>query len=72
MQAIDFTDRTYLCRLVPETQTTELIVTQQTNDPCRGLTHYVLRGCDDEKRIDCELPSWDFTQDPPEWWPCAQ
>ena len=67
---IDFTDRTFHCRLIPETEVTELIVTQRTTDPCRGLTHYVLRGCDDDERVDCSVPNWDFTANPPEWWPC--
>ena len=70
--AIDFSDRSYLCRAIPNTDppVTELVVTQRTSDPCRGLTHYVLRGCDDEDRVDCSVPNWDFTANPPEWWPC--
>jgi hypothetical protein len=69
---IDFTDRSYLCRAIPNTDppVTELVVTQRTSDPCRGLTHYVLRGCDDEERVDCSVPNWDFTVNRPEWWPC--
>ena len=67
---IDFTDRSFHCRVIPETEVTELVVTQRTTDPCRGLTHYVLRGCDDDERVDCSVPNWDFTANPPEWWPC--
>ncbi|MBA3503817.1 MAG: hypothetical protein M4D80_14715 [Myxococcota bacterium] len=70
VEAIDFSDRSFLCRVIPEKQVTELIVTQRTADRCRGLTHYVLRGCSDDERVDCELPEWDFTQSPPGWWPC--
>lgn len=69
-QPIDFTDRSFLCRTIPNTEVTELVVTQRTTDVCRGLTHYVLRGCDDQDRVDCSVPNWDFTQSPPEWWPC--
>jgi hypothetical protein len=67
---IDFTDRSYHCRVVPDTELAELIVTQRTTDPCRGITHYVLRGCDDDERLDCTVANWDFTRSPPEWWPC--
>ena len=40
-------------------------------DRCKGLTHYVLRGC--RESVSCGLPDWDFTKDPTAaipWWPC--
>jgi hypothetical protein len=65
---IDLSDRSFLCRRVPETEITELVVTQRAADPCHGLTHYVLRGCDDAERLDCTAPEWDLAA--PDWWPC--
>jgi hypothetical protein len=35
---------------------------------CKSVTHWLLRGCEDDPR--CENPEWDFTANPPEWWPC--
>ncbi len=35
---------------------------------CRGVTHYVLRGCNND--ASCESPQWDRTSSPPAWWPC--
>lgn len=35
---------------------------------CKTVTHWLLRGCEDDPR--CETPEWDFTANPPEWWPC--
>lgn len=50
----------------------ELVLARPASD-CKGLVHYVLRGCDDEAEAYCEVPDWDFTtptNQPPEWWPC--
>lgn len=35
---------------------------------CKGLTHYVLRGCNND--ASCKSPQWDRTSSPPAWWPC--
>jgi hypothetical protein len=38
-------------------------------DLCKGLTHYSLRGC--RENVACAVPDWDYTANPPSWWPCA-
>jgi hypothetical protein len=57
--------------------TVELIVTGIVNgsgsgsdatDSCKGLTHYILKGC--RESPDCAAPDWDHTAAPPPWWPC--
>ena len=35
--------------------------------PCQSVTHYTLRGCDNDPN--CPAPSWDLA--PPAWWPCS-
>ena len=35
---------------------------------CKGLTHYVLRGCRED--ANCALPDWDISATPPAWWTC--
>ena len=35
--------------------------------PCQSVTHYTLRGCDNDPN--CSAPSWDLA--PPAWWPCT-
>lgn len=68
----DFTNRMMACVHLPSFGTpsdvVELIVTGQSTDSCKGLTHYVLKGCNTDPN--CALPSWDHTDMPPNWWPC--
>ncbi len=35
---------------------------------CKGLTHYTLRGCNND--ASCRSPQWDRTTTAPSWWPC--
>jgi hypothetical protein len=37
---------------------------------CQYLTHYTLRGCNDDPA--CSIPTWDLTANPPAWWPCQK
>jgi hypothetical protein len=46
----------------------QLVVSGLSTDKCMGLTHYTLRGC--RESVTCALPDWDFTANPPSWWPC--
>jgi hypothetical protein len=46
----------------------QLVVSGRPEDHCKGLTHYTLRGC--RENVDCAVPDWDFTANPPAWWPC--
>jgi hypothetical protein len=47
----------------------QLVVSGRATDRCKGLTHYALRGC--RESVSCALPDWDFTANPPTWWPCT-
>ena len=82
--APDFTERTTACVHVPSfdlgsgsdagsgsgsgSVQIELIVSGRTDDSCKGLTHYVLKGCSTDPS--CALPDWDHSLAPPTWWPC--
>jgi hypothetical protein len=44
------------------------LVVATAPDPCQSVTHYTLRGCDNDPG--CAAPSWDVTATPPSWWPC--
>ena len=46
----------------------QLVVSGLPTDHCKGLTHYTLRGCRED--VSCAVPDWDFTANPPAWWPC--
>lgn len=46
----------------------QLVVSGRAGDRCKGLTHYTLRGCRED--VACAVPDWDFTGNPPSWWPC--
>ena len=49
----------------------QLVVAGAPNDPCQSVTHYILRGCDNDPS--CSTPGWDYTtpnNPPPAWWPC--
>lgn len=47
---------------------TQLVVSGRATDHCKGLSHYVLRGC--FQNVSCDAPDWDLTGNPPGWWPC--
>lgn len=71
----DFTNRTLACQHTPTLggsdtgpQQSELLVTGRSDDSCKGLTHFILKGCRTDPN--CESPDWDLTKNPPLWWPC--
>ena len=72
----DFTDRIKACAHLPTFDTgspsslIQLVVSGRSTDRCVGLTHYTLRGC--RENVSCSVPDWDFTANPPAWWPCPQ
>ena len=72
--APDLTGRTIACAKVPDFGSgkahgaIQLAISGRSDDSCVGLTHYVLRGCRNDAL--CELPAWDITATPPDWWPC--
>ena len=39
-----------------------------TGTTCKGVTHYLLRGC--YYFPNCDSLDWDYTAHPPSWWPC--
>ena len=73
--APDFTGRKTACASLPAFDTatqpklTQLVVSGRSTDRCKGLTHYTLRGCRED--VSCAVPDWDFTANPPAWWPCS-
>ncbi len=46
----------------------QLVIASPPTNACKSLTHYILRGCNNNP--DCATPSWDQTATPPSWWPC--
>ena len=74
--APDFTNRMQVCAPLPsfdagdQPNLTQLVITGRTTDRCMGLTHYTLRGC--RNNVACAVPQWDYTANPPSWWPCPQ
>jgi hypothetical protein len=46
----------------------QLVVANGHDAPCQSVTHFTLRGCDNDPS--CAAPSWDVTATPPAWWPC--
>jgi hypothetical protein len=72
----DMNGRVLACAHLPSFDTTtpssliQLVVSGRASDHCKGLTHFVLRGC--REKVDCPVPDWDFTANPPAWWPCPQ
>jgi hypothetical protein len=68
----DLTDRIWACAHLPafdagdQSQLIQLVITGRSTDRCMGLTHYTLRGC--RESVDCALPDWDYTANPPSWW----
>ncbi len=69
----DLTMRTAACTQLasfgapPAMPQTQFVISGRP-DECKGLTHYVLRGCRED--ANCELPDWDISATPPTWWPC--
>jgi hypothetical protein len=47
----------------------QLVVASRPEEPCAGLTHYTLIGCEDGE-LECDAPEWDLRENPPVWWPC--
>jgi hypothetical protein len=77
-EAPDLTNRTWACAGLPDLGSpgqpspggvTQLVVSGPPTNACKSLTHYVLRGCDNDPN--CASPEWDFTATPPSWWPCS-
>ena len=68
----DLTRRPWACSTLmsSELQKVELAVATPPGEPCKGITHYVLRGC--RGTPDCIAAKWDRTADPPAWWPCTE
>lgn len=72
--APDLTMRTTACAKLADfgggasSGVTQLLITSRADEPCKSLSHYVLRGCRDDAL--CALPRWDLTASPPAWWPC--
>jgi hypothetical protein len=71
--APDLANRIHACVHTPSfgemSTTIELVIAGNPDNSCAGLTHFVLRGCDDGPG--CAVPEWDYTATPPSWWPCA-
>ncbi|MDX2087789.1 MAG: hypothetical protein SFX73_08065 [Kofleriaceae bacterium] len=73
----NFDARKYACTSIPSllgedpatAGITQLVVTNTEDETCRGLTHYLLVGCDDGEPV-CDRPAWDLRANPPTWWPC--
>jgi len=74
IDAPNLSDRTFACATIPDFGSgktdgmTQLVVSSRANDSCKGITHYVLRGCRNDPT--CALAEWDITATPPTWWPC--
>lgn len=46
----------------------QLVIANPPGDPCAGMFHFVLRGCDRDPT--CSDPEWNWIDVPPSWWPC--
>ena len=70
----DLRDRVSACASLPsfdagnQPNLIQFVVSGRSTDHCKGLTHYTLRGC--RENVACAVPDWDFTANPPAWWPC--
>jgi hypothetical protein len=69
-------NHTYACTSIPafgdDTSTAgivQLVAATRDGDPCKGLTHYTLVGCDEGDLV-CDEYEWDIRATPPAWWPC--
>lgn len=72
---VDISQRTWACAGLPRFpgeesagDVVQLVMAGPPGDVCRGVTHFVLRGCSDDPL--CEQPEFDFSGSPPDWWPC--
>ena len=61
--------RPWACVAAGNHDTKQLVLAGEATDPCRSVTHYILRGCDQDP--DCDSPEWDRTANAPDWWPCG-
>ena len=52
---------------VPAPPGVQLVVASPTEELCRSVSHYTLRGCRNDPA--CATPQWDRTGNPPSWWP---
>jgi hypothetical protein len=72
--APDLTNRVSACAHLPafgaanSSGVMQYVVSGRSDDACQGLSHYTLRGCDNDPT--CAAPDWDLTASPPSWWPC--
>ena len=75
---LDLEDRAWACvhlptfdvgGATPPSDLVQLVVSGRSSDRCKTVAHYTLRGCDED--VTCESPEWDFTANPPAWWPCG-
>lgn len=75
VEPIDMTNRVAACAKIPDFGTgenagiTQLILSSRSEERCKNVLHFVLKGCEDD--LKCAQPEWDFTANPPAWWPCA-
>jgi hypothetical protein len=53
----------------PASDPPQLVIAGPSQNACKSLTHYTLRGCDNDAK--CAAPEWDRTASPPSWWPCS-
>jgi hypothetical protein len=72
--APDLTERPWACVGLPSfgeppaDGALQLVAAGLPTDACKSLTHWVLRGCEDDPA--CATPEWDQSATPPDWWPC--
>jgi len=76
-EEVDLSRRTWACAGLPmfpgqesRGDAVQLVMAGLPGDVCRGVTHFVLRGCSDDPL--CEDPEFDFSDHPPAWWPCPE
>ena len=69
-EEVDLSDRTWACAHLPRFpgedsagDLLQLVMAGPPGDVCRGVTHFVLRGCSDDPL--CEQPEFDFSDHPP-------
>ncbi len=75
----DLATRAFACAKIPQLgepdpETSAIVQLVVENDPegvCKGLTHYTLVGCDGGY-LSCDVPEWDYRANPPAWWPCPE
>jgi hypothetical protein len=48
----------------------EVLATLPDSD-CKTLEVWTLKECGDGEEGGCDLPEWDYTASPPDWWPCG-